>query len=348
MSAFTVAVVIAPVLAPLICSAVISQGNSWRVLFWIILGMAALQFLLFFFLVPETLWVKEGEKAIESAADGNESEKEDTHKNMPPLALRLTDYTSGYDTAAGSVRPHHGHVGAAWMPWQRPGHFLQVMASPIIMAQYIPIVTVSIYYGMLFAWSVGITIVMPQLFDKPPYGFSEIALGCAFLAFGIGAVLGKWSGGVVGDMIVNRLTAKHGIRQPEYRLWGVLPLLPFLMASLCVVGVAIEKELHWAALLVPGGVYYFCFSATTGLLQTYVSECYITKPMDAQAVFVFFKSIWGFVIPFFISVWGANTGFLTEYCVQGALAFVIGTFLCTLFLAKGRSIRKWQGMPLDG
>jgi hypothetical protein len=34
----------------------------------------------------------------------------------------------------------------------------------------------------------------------------------------------------------------------------------------------------------------------------YVLESYITRPMDTQASFVFWKCIWGFAIPFFVWV----------------------------------------------
>lgn len=50
----------------------------------------------------------------------------------------------------------------------------------------------SFYYGTLFAWSVGITIIAPQLYEAPPYGFKPIPTGCTYLGLGVGAILGKW------------------------------------------------------------------------------------------------------------------------------------------------------------
>lgn len=52
MSMFGVAVVVAPAVAPVFCGLIVSH-TSWRVLFWLILGMAGLQLVMFFFLVPE-------------------------------------------------------------------------------------------------------------------------------------------------------------------------------------------------------------------------------------------------------------------------------------------------------
>lgn len=90
--------------------------------------------------------------------------------------------------------------------------------------RYIPITVASFYYGSLFAWSVGITIVMPQKFEKAPYNFHVIPLGAAFLAFGIGGLLGKWSGGIVGDKVVSYCEKRKGSRQPEHRLWALVSL----------------------------------------------------------------------------------------------------------------------------
>jgi len=54
----------------------------------------------------------------------------------------------------------------------------------------------------------------------------SIPLGCAFLAFGIGGILGKWSGGIVGDKVVRHMHARAGTRQPEQRLWALVRLSP--------------------------------------------------------------------------------------------------------------------------
>ena len=91
--------------------------------------------------------------------------------------------------------------------------------------RYLSITIPSFYYGSVFAWSVGITIVMPQKFAAPPYSFAEVPLGAAFLAFGIGGVLGKWSGGIVGDKVVSHFETKKGYRQPEHRLYALVRVI---------------------------------------------------------------------------------------------------------------------------
>ncbi|ORY73633.1 major facilitator superfamily domain-containing protein [Leucosporidium creatinivorum] len=332
MSMFGTAVVIAPAVAPLFCGLIINSA-SWRCLFWLILGLACLQLALFFFIVPETLWVEDEAPftSTEYYVTTTKVKGEHEHIEAP-------------EPAAPSLG--RGHVGALYMPWKDPVEYLRICMSPILMAQFLPITLVSIYYGSVFAWSVGITIVMPQLFEEPPYSFSTIPLGCAFLAFGIGGVLGKWSGGIVGDKTVSYLERKKGHRQPEHRLWALLPILPFMLVACIIVGVTIVHELHWIAYLIGGGLFFFAFSASTGLLQTYVLETYVSRSMDTQAVFVFFKSIWGFAIPFFVTSWGSEADYLSEYAAQGALATGVGFLLAGGLIWKGYELRKWQGMPV--
>lgn len=247
MAWYGLAVIIAPSLSPLICGLIVNAGLSWRIVYWVVFAVAGVQLLLFVFLVPETLWVEHGADETEVAHDDK------------------AQYEPGED--GNMVRV--GERRAAWMPWHRPASFLKICWSPIAMARFIPITAPSFYYGMLFAWSVGITIVTPQIFERPPYNFRPVIVGVTYLAYGVGSVLGKWSGGIVGDKTVMYLTRrKGGNRQPEYRLWALVPLLPFMFIGLFIVGITLQKQTHWIAPLIGGAVFYFCLVASTGLLQT--------------------------------------------------------------------------------
>jgi len=344
MSMFGVAVIIAPVVAPFICGLVINS-RPWQDLFWIVLGLAGLQLAMFFLLVPETLWIEDTAPASHEHA-ATEMQPVPADHDVKSKSFEDRHIEEGTSVPALHAGLPTGHCGPAWMPWQRPGEYFRIFMSPILMLHYFTISIPSIYYGSIFAWSVGITIVLPQKFEEPPYSFSSIALGSSFLAFGLGGILGKWSGGIVGDKVVSYLERRRGHRQPEYRLYALFPIFPFMFVGLLMVGLTVDKQLHWMVLLVGGGLYFYCLSAATGVLQTYVLEGFISRSMDTQAVFVFWKAIWGFAIAFFVYEWGMESSFLTEYAIQGALAAGVGGLLCALLIWKGHEIRRWQGMPI--
>lgn len=82
---------------------------------------------------------------------------------------------------------------------------------------------------------------MPQKFEGPPYNFATIPLGTAFLAFGLGGVLGKWSGGLVGDKTCFYLERKYGHRQPEHRLWALVNLSSLLLGGYMLTTTALRS-----------------------------------------------------------------------------------------------------------
>ncbi|KAJ9118155.1 hypothetical protein QFC22_004059 [Naganishia vaughanmartiniae] len=324
MAIFGVACILSPAISPLIGGLVIEYQHKWQIIYWIVLGFAGLQLLMFIFLVPETLWV------------------EDAAAQQPVEAMQVED---GQKTLNGQpIRS--GKRGSSWMPWHRPAEFAALAWSPIAMARYFVITLPSFYYGILFAWSVGITVVIPRIFEEPPYNFKTVIIGVTYLAFGIGSVLGKWSGGIVGDKVVLAITRrKGGIRKPEYRFYALLPILPFMFIGLLIVGLTLKYETHWIGPLIGGALFYYCLVASTGIIQTYVLETYLTKSMDTQANFIFWKCIWGFVVTYFAYEWVVADGVLTAFAVQGAIATGMGLLVCILLLWKGEAFRHAQNMP---
>lgn len=59
MAIFGVACILSPAISPLIGGLVIEYQHKWQIIYWIVLGFAGLQLLMFIFLVPETLWVED-------------------------------------------------------------------------------------------------------------------------------------------------------------------------------------------------------------------------------------------------------------------------------------------------
>lgn len=137
MSMYAVAVVIAPAVAPLF-SGIIVEKTNWHVLFWLVLGLAAVQCLLYFFVVPETLWNEDFSTSLQgieaqpfapsspSPLPRESYNKDDSSK---PVIKHLEEVHE-----APTVVP--GHVGPAWMPWKRPMEYLKVCLSPFLMVSH--------------------------------------------------------------------------------------------------------------------------------------------------------------------------------------------------------------------
>jgi len=309
MSLFGLFVIIGPGISPLI-GAYLVVDKTWQWIYYVVLMMAGVQLVLFLAFLPETQY------------------------NVPGAGA-LND-----NGASGGL----GRTGVAWWPWTRPREYLAITIRPILMSHYVVLTGTAILYGMIFGWSVGITIVAPQIFGRI-YHFQTTSIGISYLAFAVGAILGKTSGGLVGDKIMLYMQRRNGERHPEYRLWAMLPILPLLFAGLVIVGVTLTKETHWIAPLIGGGIYYYGVSSSTGLLQTYMLESFLSEPMNAMAIFQFWKCIWGFAVPFFVYNWGVNSSWQDEYIAQAFLVSGLGAILCGCFIVWGHRIRTAQGMP---
>lgn len=125
MSMYAVAIVTAPAIAPVFCG-LITHSHSWRICFWLITGLAVLQLLLFFFIVPETQWVIDEPAsviAMHSQAIGDSKKAGDEFFEMAPGDMRHAEV---------------GHTGVTWYPWQRPREFCQLIVGPILMVSTLP------------------------------------------------------------------------------------------------------------------------------------------------------------------------------------------------------------------
>lgn len=91
---------------------------------------------------------------------------------------------------------------------------------------------------------------MPQKFENAPYSFATIPLGTAFLAYGLGGILGKWSGGLVGDKTCSYLERKYGHRQPEHRLWALVSLFSQLLEGFMLITTVLRYLSFHSCLLV--------------------------------------------------------------------------------------------------
>ncbi len=121
---------IAPAFAPFF-SGLMVQHHPWQDLYWLVLAFAGLQLILIFFLVPETQWVETG-----SHEDGRNGQSAGiARKNGESIGMGESGTVSP-GSPHGAVPPP-GRVGAAWMPWHRPGEYAKITWSIVAMVSAI-------------------------------------------------------------------------------------------------------------------------------------------------------------------------------------------------------------------
>jgi len=134
-------------------------------------------------------------------------------------------------------------------------------------AMYVNELLPAIWAAIAFGWSVGYTVVVPQVMEKPPYNFTNIQIGLVFMAALAGSVIGKLGGGFVSDVTVTYMTRRSrdpSIRVPEYRLYSLIWSSPLLLLGLLFFGLGFEYEKDWPMIVVGGiGIYYAALNVLT-------------------------------------------------------------------------------------
>lgn len=93
-------------------------------------------------------------------------------------------------------------------------------------------------YGSNLIWFNVLNATASLVLGSPPYDFPAWAVGVAYLAPLLGAVIGTVYTGFLGDWIVVwGARRKDGITEPEHRLWLFAPSIVLTPSGLILWGV---------------------------------------------------------------------------------------------------------------
>lgn len=249
-----------------------------------------------------------------------------------------------------------GRVGMLYSPLAEPKRFLLAALEPIIMAGYVTECLPAIFGAVIFGWSVGLTVLLPQIVAEPPYNFAAVPIGASFMPAVVGSFIGKAYGGIGSDMTVTFFARRNGDgRQPEYRCWNMIPPTLLLPAGLLLYGYGFgNTDAWWVGDVLGIGIYYAGLVGVTGAIQTLMSECYLSKGIAAVQLYNLFKCIFSFGVPFYMADWagleswaeGDGSAFKKAYLAQGLISVCGGLVLFAFLILFGKRMRAWQKMPV--
>lgn len=369
ISVWTFAIVSGPVTAPIICAGILTV-TTWRWMYWLIVILAGATLVAVFFFVPETLVIEENTSSYAGATTSSQGAQNATpddvedKKDQTVLDTGSSHSSSRSGAHALTSSQREARVGVAWYPWKEPVRFCVEMFAPFRMALYLPVLVPSIVYSVFFGWSVGMTVITPQVFLLSPWNFSNVGIGASFMASFVGSAIGKFVGGWFSDFCVTQAAKRQSkqmsdvdettepgglsslveaSREPEPRMWALLFGLPFLFIGAFFYGYGIQMKLAWPVAVVVGmGAYYVGVNATQSVVQTYVVECQLSKAAYSMALFNLIKCIFAFGVTYYIPEWAAKD-YWSCYGACAGIALGLGLLLAAWLLTAGKTARRWQG-----
>jgi hypothetical protein len=98
--------------------------------------------------------------------------------------------------------------------------------------------------GIIFGYVYLLFTTFPEVFGET-YHWNEGIIGLSYLGAGIGFFIGLILVGTTSDRLVNRLTAKHGVRKPEYRMRVMMFYSPLIAIGMFWYGWSADKKAPW-------------------------------------------------------------------------------------------------------
>jgi len=307
MGIWTLMVTLGPPTGPFIMGFVAYHTNGWQWIYWIFAITNGVQFILYFFFSPETLYVR---NVVEAPS------------TKSPFQRKYLNF--------GKIGP-------------KPITFWDFI-TPITLFAYPSIVIPTVAYSVVFNFaSVLATVEIPQIFT-PKFGFNPQQIGLQFIGIIIGSVIGEQLGGRGSDLWMRRQKSRgdrSGLASPEYRLWISYAGFATVICGLVVFTVQADKIQSYNVTPIVGlAISAFGNQIITTVLVTYAVDCHHEHAASIGVFINLVRSTWGFIGPFWFPDMFSSLGLSGS---GGLIAGIVAVFglLPTIFIQwKGKSLRE--------
>ncbi|GAA5982591.1 hypothetical protein JCM11641_002593 [Rhodosporidiobolus odoratus] len=230
----------------------------------------------------------------------------------------------------------------------KPGVFPSCMRLGEIFLKPVTWVVFAVY-ALSFMWAVGINITSSILFATPKaaggYGFSVRTISFLYFTPLVAITIGEMVGHRLNDYMADRYVKRHGgLFKPECRLPVFFGAVVLMIPGLCIVGVALQKQLSIAAVVMGWGMYAVGVMISSVAVSTYLLDCFPTASGEASAAINLARTIGGFATGYFNVQWGMKSGYDVSFGIQAAIVG-FATLLVAGLMIFGERIRK-AGGPL--
>ena len=235
--------------------------NGWQWIYWILAITNGVQFILYFFYSPETLYVR------------NQVEAPTTKSSFRRKYLNFEIADAKPLTARDFV-------------------------TPIKLFAYPSIVVPTIAYSVVFIFAgVFATVEVPQIFASK-FRFNAQQIGLQFIGIIIGSLLGELLGGHGSDLWMRSKSAQLGrsrYARPEHRIWVSYVGFATVICGLVVFTVQADEIRSYNVSPIVGlAIAAFGNQIVTTVLVTYAVDCHHEHSASIGVFVTFVRNMWAF------------------------------------------------------
>ncbi|KAL3474494.1 major facilitator superfamily domain-containing protein [Aspergillus californicus] len=278
----------------------------------------------FFFLAPETAYIRHGSDggiSQESVSDIEQCEETKVHyvergdTETPP---NVSIGAEKKDSYWRSLRVYNGRFSKA--------SILKIMIRPFILFLYPPILWAFLAWGTTITFTIAFGYVNGVLFVAEPYNMTTSQVGLTYLSPLIQSTIAEIISGPACDWIAVHLTKRNGgIYEPEFRLVLMAAGLVLGVAGFYGFGATVHYKTHWAGPVLTYGMVNASLALVSTCVFGYVIDAFRALGEEAF-VAVNARNFLSFGILYFINAWLEKDGVLQVFIVLGSL-FIFTTLL---------------------
>lgn len=310
----------------IIIAGLITINHPWRVIYDVAIALIALTLILAFFTFPETVYIRpieidaDHEPTLSEKCDGPTAMlSESSTSSIPPKK----SYLQSLKLFSGTYTEE-----TFWRLVIRP--FALILLPPVLWCSLVQSVTI----GFIVAVTSNVASAYATAYNMKPY-----ETGLCFIAAIIGALVGIFCGGYLGDRTADFFTKRNGgIREPEMRLPAMMFSLISTPLSLILYGVGIQNKLHWICPTVGLALLNFSIVQGTNVALVYTIDSYRPIAGEVTLTTMAFKSAFGFLLSFYTNPWIEQSGYVNAYGAMAGISAAVLIFWVPLYI-WGKRVR---------
>ncbi|KIW73386.1 hypothetical protein PV04_01513 [Phialophora macrospora] len=332
-------------LAPLLAG-FIANSLGWRAAIWFGTIVAAVGTIVVFFCMEETIYFRSAVEGVNSPAETAQAEvvgeKSET-KVVGEQVISESTSPAASDIVRSPPRTYWQKLALFRLLPQRPSNkqMLIMMVRPLMIFFFFPNVDWSgfLYGASLCLYQVGNGTVA-FILGGAPYHFSSSMVGLSYTAGLIGSLLGWAYAGWLADKVTLYLARRNkGVREPEQRLWILVPSGLVAAAGLILWGVGAAHRVHWMGLMFGLAMFQFgiVVGATTSL--AYNVDCFKEIAGETLILVIVIRNTMGYGMAYGITPWINASGVQNTF-IGTAFLFIGCTCSFLIMTVWGKRFRK--------
>ncbi|KAH7317832.1 major facilitator superfamily domain-containing protein [Rhexocercosporidium sp. MPI-PUGE-AT-0058] len=328
----------------------IIQASNYRVAFYAMGGAFGLAFIMIFFWMPETAFVRHGVVNLDTGAKNVMDEVTLAHKidakhveKDEKTAEASTHTPTSSPASPASDKPYT--FAQDMMPWNgyvNNVSLINTIFRPFVMLASPAVLWATLLFTTCISWLVGISVTLSQIFSAPPYNFSVTSVGLTNISSFVASLLATLLAGPLIDGIVRKMSLRNGgTFEPEFRLPIMISYLLFTATGFFAWGQSAVALSPWPVPVVVGlGLINFGIQLGTTGVVSYVVDCHRDKSGEAFAAMNFVKNLFAFGLVNYINDWLATQGVRNAFFVIGGLTIAASLTTIPMYI-WGKRARSW-------